>query len=93
MFPQDLASAILKHNLPEDVVSLPINANKLNSDIFVPSQLLLLAKIIPFLGSSLICCFLSGQCDLHLQLLPVCRPFTRLSPTGAGQEAYLVFHD
>lgn len=33
MLPQDRAAAILKHILPEDVVSLSINANKLNSDI------------------------------------------------------------
>lgn len=51
---------------------------------------LLLAKIIPVLRSSLICHFLWGWCDLHLQLLLVHRLFMRLSPTGHGQGAYLV---
>lgn len=51
---------------------------------------LVLAKIIPVLRASLICHFLSGWFDLHLQLLLVRRPFTRLSPTGPGQGAYLV---
>lgn len=88
-------SAILKHVLPEDVVSLSINANKLISDIFygILNDYYCSQRSSLFFTSSLICWFLSRWCDLHLQLLLVRQPFAHLSPAGTGRDAYLMLRN